>query len=48
MIHVVNTSNDPFFNHAIEEYFLSEYDEEIFTIWIIRPSILIGRNQNTS
>ena len=47
MIHVVNTSNDPFFNHAIEEYFLSEYDEEIFTIWINRPSILIGRNQNT-
>ena len=47
MIHVVNTSNDPFFNHALEEYFLSEYDEEIFTIWINRPSILIGRNQNT-
>ena len=28
MIHVVNTSNDPFFNHAIEEYFLSEYDKK--------------------
>ncbi len=47
MIHVINDSNDPFFNHALEEYFLSEFDEDVFVIWINRPSILIGRNQNT-
>lgn len=47
MIYVINNSNDPFFNHACEEYLMNNFDEEIFMLWINKPSILIGRNQNT-
>jgi lipoate-protein ligase A len=47
MIYVVNDSENPFFNHAIEEYILKNTEEEAFILWRNRPSILIGRNQNT-
>lgn len=47
MIYIVNDSTDPFFNHALEAYVLSELKEEAFILWRNRPSILIGRNQNT-
>ncbi|WP_313756751.1 lipoate--protein ligase [Tissierella sp.] len=47
MIYVINNSNDPFFNHAAEEYLMNNFDDEIFMLWINKPSILIGRNQNT-
>lgn len=47
MIYVINNSNDPFFNHAAEEYLIDNFDEEVFMLWINKPSILIGRNQNT-
>ena len=47
MIYIVNDSNDPFFNHAAEEYVIENYDDQVFMLWINRPSILIGRNQNT-
>lgn len=47
MIYIINNSNNPFFNHAAEEYLMKNFDEEIFMLWINVPSILIGRNQNT-
>ncbi len=47
MIYVVNDSENPFFNHAIEEHILKNTEEEAFILWRNRPSILIGRNQNT-
>ena len=47
MIYVINNSNDPFFNHAAEEYLMNNFDDEIAMLWINKPSILIGRNQNT-
>lgn len=47
MLIIENNSNDPFFNHALEEYILTHTNEEVFILWINRPSILIGRNQNT-
>ena len=47
MIYVINNSNDPFFNHAAEEYLMNNFDDEVFMLWINRPSILIGKNQNT-
>lgn len=47
MIYVINNSNDPFFNHAAEEYLMDNFNDEIFMLWINRPAILIGRNQNT-
>lgn len=47
MIYVMNDRNDPFFNHAAEEYLMNHFDEEVLMLWINKPSILIGRNQNT-
>jgi len=47
MIYVVNESENPYFNHALEEYILKNKDEDAFILWRNRPAILIGRNQNT-
>ncbi len=47
MIYIQNDSNNPFFNHALELYVMREMDEDAFILWRNRPSILIGRNQNT-
>ncbi|OLS03137.1 lipoate--protein ligase [Tissierella creatinophila] len=47
MIYVINNSNSCFFNHAAEEYLMNKFDDEIFMLWVNKPSILIGRNQNT-
>lgn len=47
MIYVINDNNDPFFNHAAEEYIMKNFQDEVFMLWINKPSILIGKNQNT-
>ena len=47
MIYVINNSDSCFFNHAAEEYLMNNFDDEVFMLWINKPSILIGRNQNT-
>ncbi|HEN2273532.1 TPA: lipoate--protein ligase [Streptococcus agalactiae] len=49
MKYIVNTSNDPAYNVALEAYAfqkLSDIDE-IFILWINEPAIIIGRHQNT-
>lgn len=49
MIYIKNNDNRPQFNLALEQYVfdkLSQYDE-IFLLWINKPSIIIGKNQNT-
>lgn len=47
MIYVINNSDSCFFNHAAEEYLMNKFEDEVFMLWINKPSILIGRNQNT-
>lgn len=47
MIYIMNDSTDPFFNHALELYVMRNMTDEAFILWRNRPSILIGRNQNT-
>lgn len=47
MIYVANESNNPFYNHALEEYVMKCKKDDAFILWRNRPSILIGRNQNT-
>ena len=47
MIFLVSKSNDPYFNLALEENFLREYDDEIFMLWQNDNTIVIGKNQNT-
>lgn len=46
MFLINNESLDPYFNHALEEYFLKTSEQEYFILWRSSPCILIGKNQN--
>lgn len=49
MIYVVNKSNKPDYNIALEEYCfkkLTQHDK-IFILWINEPAIIVGKHQNT-
>lgn len=49
MINVINNSNNPYFNLALEEYFLKnkELKDDILILWQNEPVIVVGKNQNT-
>lgn len=38
---------DPYFNIAAEEYFLKNFDDDFFYLYINDPSIVVGKHQNT-
>jgi lipoate---protein ligase len=40
-------SSNPFFNIATEEYFLKNFEEDVFMLYINEPSIIVGKHQNT-
>ncbi|MBN1265169.1 MAG: lipoate--protein ligase [Anaerolineales bacterium] len=46
MLCIHNTSMDPIFNVAAEEYLLKDRGEDFFVLWCSRPSIIIGKHQN--
>ncbi len=43
----IDSTIDPYYNIAVEEYLLTEYSEPIFRLWRNSPSIIVGRYQNT-
>lgn len=49
MKYIVNTSNDPAYNVALEAYAFQKLTDidKIFILWINEPAIIIGRHQNT-
>lgn len=49
MKYIEKSSNDPHYNLAFEEYILKylDKDEDYILLWISKPSISIGKNQNT-
>lgn len=47
MIYMYNSSTNPYFNLASEEYILREFEDDCFMLWRNKPSIIIGKNQNT-
>ncbi|CCW37742.1 Lipoate-protein ligase A [Streptococcus agalactiae 09mas018883] len=49
MKYIINTSNDPAYNVALEAYAFQKLTDidEIFILWINEPAIIIGRHQNT-
>lgn len=47
MRYIYNDSTEPYFNLALEEYFLKQTDEEYFILWRNEPCIVVGKNQNT-
>lgn len=48
MKYIVNTSNNPAYNIALEAYAFKELqgEDEIFILWINEPAIIIGKHQN--
>ncbi|MBL7970039.1 MAG: lipoate--protein ligase [Prolixibacteraceae bacterium] len=40
------TSTDPYFNLAAEEYFLKNFQEDFFMLWRSQPSVVVGKHQN--
>lgn len=50
MLHIINPCNDPYWNLALEEYFLKNApsDDDLVILWRNSPTVVIGRNQNTA
>ncbi len=47
MLCIDNPSLEPYFNQAVEEYFLQNFDENIFMLWRNNNAIIVGKHQNT-
>lgn len=47
MLCILNNHTDPYFNIAIEEYILKNFEEDCFMLWRSTPSIVVGKHQNT-
>jgi lipoate---protein ligase len=47
MLILQQTSTDPYFNIATEEYLLKNSTEDYFIVYRNRPSIIVGKHQNT-
>jgi len=43
---VIRKETNPYFNIAAEEYFLKNFNENIFMLWTNEPSVIIGKHQN--
>lgn len=47
MLLIYNEKTNPYFNLAMEEYFLKNFDEDMFILWRNESSVIVGKNQNT-
>ncbi|MDX5797888.1 lipoate--protein ligase [Clostridioides difficile] len=47
MLLIYNEKTNPYFNLAMEEYLLKNFDEDLFILWRNEPSIIVGKNPNT-
>jgi len=47
MLCIKNPETNPYFNLAAEEYVLKNFKENCFMLWRNRPSIIVGKHQNT-
>jgi lipoate-protein ligase A len=47
MLCIPNQNTDPYFNLAAEEYILKNFKENCFILWRSKPSIIVGKHQNT-
>lgn len=41
-----DTTTDPYYNLAAEEFLLTELEEPVFRLWRNAPAVIVGRNQN--
>lgn len=47
MLCILSPDNNPYFNLASEEYLLKNFQEDIILLYSNRPSIVVGKHQNT-
>jgi len=47
MLCIHNTSTEPYYNQAVEEYLLKNKEEDIFMLWQNNNAIIVGKHQNT-
>ena len=47
MLLIYNEITNPYFNLAMEEYFLKNTNEDLFLLWRNESAIVVGKNQNT-
>ena len=47
MLLIYNEKTNPYFNLAMEEYFLKNTKEDLFLLWRNQSAIIVGKNQNT-
>ena len=47
MLCIQSENTDPYFNLASEEYLLKFFKEDVFLLYRNRPSIVVGKHQNT-
>ncbi len=47
MLCIDNTSTEPYFNQAAEEYLLKHKKEDVFMLWRNNNAIIVGKHQNT-
>jgi len=45
MLFYLSSSDNPYFNLALEEYFLTHFKEELLLCYVNRPSLVVGRFQ---
>jgi lipoate-protein ligase A len=43
---LIQTSTDPYFNLAAEEYFLKNFQDDFFILWRSEASVVVGKHQN--
>lgn len=46
MLYIENTSLDPFYNQAFEEFVFDNFDGDIFLLWQNSPAVIVGSYQN--
>lgn len=46
MLVIVSPSNEPTFNLAAEEYLFKNFEEDIFFLYVNKPSVVVGKHQN--
>lgn len=47
MLLVQNERTNPYYNLAMEEFMLTHFDEDCFSLWINEAVVVVGKNQNT-
>lgn len=47
MLCIYNSSNEPYYNMATEEYLFKKFNDEIFMLWRNDNAIIVGKHQNT-